>query len=407
VKEGRRAALVAWIAFGLIVASLTVNLLDPEVRARLGPDALLWPLVPISFALMGALIASRQPRNTIALLLFLPGISFAIPSEAYLLKFPLAPGSPSPLFLLTVWYQGWAWLLLIMPILMILLLFPTGRPPGPRWRWLIHVALGMSGALILLVTFARELEPAGFDLGWTVTNPIGFIPQGWDERYFLGPWFVALPALTLLCAVSLFVRFRRARAVERQQIKWLLFGGIVFTLAYIPSFFGGIFDGSGGTLWGILFVVGLVAIPTSIAIAILRHRLFDIDVIIRRTLQYGVLTGILVALYAGSVLLFQTLLGPMVGGADSPPVVIVTTLALVALFNPLRIRVQRFIDRRFFRSRVDAERALERFAALARSEVDLEQLRRALLGTVGETLHPERMGLWLRSGARVSEGGER
>ena len=396
----RRNRVLAWTAFGAIAAALLAarlyELIDPATRAQLLLGELLWPLVPMTFALVGALIVSRQPRNVIGLLLILPGVLFAIPSETYLRQFPTAPASPSLLFLLVVWFQNWGWLLLIMPILLIFVLFPTGRPPGPRWRWLIHVASGMSGALIVLVTVSSPWEPVGIDLDWTVANPIGFVTRRWAERYFDGPWFVALPTLTLLCAASLFVRYRRARAVERQQIRWLLYGCVVFAAIYIPSFFSDIFSGSGSDIWDALFVFGILAIPISIAVAILRHRLYDIDVIIRRTLQYGVLTGLLVGIYFGSVLLFQTLLDPLVGGADSAPVVIVTTLLLAALFNPLRLRVQRFIDRRFYRKKVDAERALARFAAHARDEVDLQEIQNALFGVVGETLQPERMGLWLR-----------
>lgn len=404
VKGERRATLVPWIALGVIVASvvasLVVNMLDPEVRARLGLGNLLWPLVPISFALVGALILSRQPRNTIGLLLFLPGILIAIPTEAYLLRFPTAPAAPSPLFLLAVWFQNWSWLLLIMPILLLLLLFPTGRPPGPRWRWLIHLALAMSGVIVVLATLVQEWEAAGLAIDWTVSNPIGIIPREWDERYFLAPWAVALTSLTLLCAASVFVRFRRARSVERQQIKWLLFGCIVFAAIYLSN--QGISGDDPGVLWDVLFVLGILAIPTSVAISILRHRLYDIDVIIRRTLQYGLLTGILAGIYFGSVLLVQMLLEPLVGGADSPPVLIVTTLTLAALFNPLRVRVQRFIDRRFYRRRVDAEQALARFAVTVRDEVELSHIGVAVAALVRETLQPEWVGLWLlpESGTR-------
>ena len=398
MTRDRRNTVFAWASFGLIatslMAALAFELIHSAAGTRLSLGELLWPLVPMTFALVGALIVSRQPRNVIGLLLIMPGVLFAIPSETYLRQFPTAPTSPSTLFLLALWFQNWGWLLLIMPILLVLLLFPTGRPPGPRWRWLIHVALGMSGSLILLVTFARELRPEGIGVDWVATNPIGFIPNDF-EPYFLGFWFVALPALTLLCATSVVLRYLRARAVERKQIRWLLYACIVFATVYIPSFFGDTFAGA-GNIWDTLFIVGILAIPVAIAIAILRHRLYDIDVIIRRTLQYAVLTGLLALIYFGSVLLLETLLGPLTGRADSPLVVTIITLTLAALFTPLRRRVQLFIDRRFYRSKVDAERALARFTALARDEVDLDQLRAALFGTVGEALQPERVGLWLR-----------
>jgi hypothetical protein len=207
-------------------------------------------------------------------------------------------------------------------------------------------------------------------------------------------WFVLLPALTLACAAALFVRFRRARGVERQQIKWLFFASALFAVVYIPTFFTGSYT-TANNIWDTLFVLGILAIPIAIAIAILRYNLYDIDLIIRKTLQYALLTGLLALVYFGSVVLLQSLVENLTG-QQSQFVIVLSTLAIAALFNPLRLRIQDFIDRRFFRKKYDAEKMLANFAAIARDEVDMDKLTAALLGVVEETMQPESISLWFK-----------
>jgi hypothetical protein len=196
--------------------------------------------------------------------------------------------------------------------------------------------------------------------------------------------------------VSLFVRYQRAREIVRQQIKWLLYAALLFTLIYSLT---GLPSESSSPLASILNVLSdltLLAIPISIAIAILRYRLYDIDILIRRTLQYSLLTGLLALVYFGSVVLLQEIFSTF-NRQTSPVVIVISTLLIAALFNPLRHSLQNLIDRRFYRKKYDAELTLAQFAITARDEVDQERLTTALVGVVQETIQPEQASLWLKN----------
>ncbi len=212
--------------------------------------------------------------------------------------------------------------------------------------------------------------------------------------------FGALPIFGFVL-ISQIYRYRRVyTSVERQQAKWFLFGlglvflGLVITVVSPTNFRLTIF---GQNIFSILFLL----FPILVAVAITRYRLFDIDLIIRRTLQYTLLTGLLALAYFGGVVILQGILGPLAGSANSPIVTVITTLGIAALFTPLRRRVQDFIDRRFFRKKYNAEQALAAFAITARDEVDMDKLAAALIGVVEETMQPEKVSLWLKpTGAR-------
>jgi hypothetical protein len=397
-----RKTIFAWVLFTLITTSvivgeiLYVKKLPPG--GKFSPFEVAFALIPVMFALMGVLIVSRQPRNVIGLLMMLPGLSFAILVDAFMQPYIYgnvpAPDSPSFLFFLIVWFSNWNWILLIFPILFIMILFPTGRPLSPRWRWLVVFGLFIPLLMIFLGTFAETLTPSGAELSWAVENPIGFIPASIWDSYIGAIFTVSLPVFILLSVVSVFIRFRRARGVEREQIKWLFYGGAMFALFYLPSFFWNSYT-QVDSLFNLLFVVGLLIFPVAIAIAILRYRLYDIDVIIRRTVQYAILTGLLALVYFASVVLLQNFFENLTG-LQSQVAIVISTLILAVLFNPLRTRVQRFIDRRLFRKKYDAERTLTQFAVVARDVVDLDHLESALLGVVEETLQPEGVVLWLK-----------
>jgi hypothetical protein len=394
-----RSALLAWIAFFVVTALAIATIVSNIIDASYGDSPLrllrdgVWQLVPVTFALVGALIVSRQPRNAIGLLLLLPALVQVIPVDSYLALFPDAPPSNQTLGLLASWFQNWSWLLLIVPILFILLLFPTGRPPTRRWRWLIPLGVGFGAVFVLGVTFSQELGP--MEGSWTLRNPIGVASQDSILSYVGIPLTISLLLFTTLCAASQFVRFRRASAVERQQIKWLFSAAALFTTVYVSGFFNGAFTDSAGLLWNFLFTVAILVIPCAIGIAILRYRLYDIDIIIRRTLQYTALTGLLALIYLCSVVLLQSLFDALTG-QQSPIVIVVSTLAIAALFSPLRQRVKSVVDRRFFRRQYDAKQTLAAFAAVSRDEVDLDALSTALLGAVEGTMQPGCVLLWLR-----------
>jgi hypothetical protein len=200
----------------------------------------------------------------------------------------------------------------------------------------------------------------------------------------------------------LIIRYRRAQEIERQQIKWLLYVTVLFAITYSVT---GMNSDSPSPLiraLNFLSVPLLLAIPVAIAIAILRYRLYDIDILIRRTLQYSLLTGLLALVYFGGVVLLQSIFHALTG-EDSQFAIVISTLGIAALFSPLRLRVQAFIDQRFYRRKYDAEQSLAQFAAIARDEVDQENLTAALLGTVGQAVQPEKVSLWVPKSRGAAE----
>jgi hypothetical protein len=229
----------------------------------------------------------------------------------------------------------------------------------------------------------------------SIANPIGFLPDTTVET-LIGPFIVGLILVTILSFASIFIRYRGAGLVERQQIKWLLYACALFATAYIASLMITDLQGLMNDIRKTLSNLTYLALPAAIAIAILRYRLWDIDVIIRRTLQYSLLTGLLALVYSGSVVLGQRFAGALTGESDSSLVLVVSTLLIAALFTPLRRRIQSDIDRRFYRKKYDAEKTLAAFAARARDEVELDRLTSHLLAAVQETIQPEHASLWLK-----------
>lgn len=405
VMKNKRRVIFSWVFFALISGSVIAGMVYYISVSPTGQNPrvyeLLFPLVPVAFAFVGALIISRHPSNVIGLLMMVPGLALTFVTDAYLQPFIngqiLPPTSPSILFLLILWYSNWNWFLLILPVIFIMVLFPTGRPFKPSWIWLIYTGMGIVAIFIFLATFSQDLAPGSGEAVWLVSNPIGFLKLDWINL-IVNPLLVVFPIWIVLCAISLFVRFHRAKAVEREQIKWLFYAGVVFILFYTPSFIGNTYS-QAENLWNALLPIGLLTFPAAIAIAILRYRLYDIDIIIRRTLQYSILTGTLALVYFGTVVLLQNLF-VLLTGEQSPVVIVVSTLVIAALFTPLRVRIQDFIDRRFYRSKYDAERTLSQFAETARDEVDLDKLTDSLISVVTETMEPEKLSLWLKQERR-------
>jgi hypothetical protein len=296
---------------------------------------------------------------------------------------------------LLLWYDGWSWIPVIFAIFLIPLHFPTGYPPSPKWNRVNRLAIGMWLFFILVTAFIDRIGPLNYD--WTLPNPVGFVPIESLEGPFLIVWGIGLVTISSASVASLVVRYRRAQVGERQQIKWLLYAGILFVIVYTVTYVLSDNEATGfARVWvDIMFLLSILAIGGAIAIAILRYRLFDIDVIIRRTLVYGVLTALLAVVYFGGV----TLVGSVVSAISeqqSAISIVISTLAIAALLNPLRRRVQEFIDLRFYRKKYDAEKILARFAVTARDEVEMERLRSRLMEAVEETMQPEKADLWLR-----------
>ncbi len=382
---------IIWYGAGLLSQDGPTNLL------QLVGEALISLAAPVVFAIVAALILSRQPRNTIGWLLMVPVALYVVggPQASYIES--LAPSSPAPTvpLLLMVWFSNWNWLLLIIPLLYIPLLFPSGRPPTPRWRWVSVATIGWATLFVLMVTLTQKIN-ANTKPNIVFDNPIGILGKDTTEL-LVGLWIVGLLALVVACAVALFIRYRRANETEREQIKWLLYACIVFLVVYVGGSVSGIAGTAslGGYIWGMFFGLSVIALPAAIGIAILRYRLYDIDVIINRTLVYGSLTAMLVLVYLGGVVSLQYALR-VVTGQGSQIAIVASTLAIAALFNPLRRRVQAFVDRRFYRRKYDARKTLEAFSAKLRDETDLEALNNELVSVVMETMQPSHVSLWLR-----------
>ena len=402
----------AWLAWGLcgiitIVAiiKIGINLAGLGDRANSFAtlyDSMVWSVEFIVFAWVGALILSRQPQNTIGWLLMIPAslvILSALTEPFDLVHMTTPPHDPSLTFLIAVWIDYWSWMLLVFPVLLIPLLFPTGQPPSPRWRWLIIAGLGMCAFFIFFATFSADLGPSSGELAgtWSIPNPIGFLES---DAFPFVVWSAALGIFTVLSAASLFLRYRHAAAVARQQIKWLLYACAIFAAIYVFGLWinARLVGTSIHLAWSVLFSLATLTIPIAIGIAILRYRLWDIDVIIRKTLVYGALTATLGLVFFGGVALLEGVVGRLTGTEDSPVVIVISTLLIAALFAPLRRRIQDFIDRRFYRQKYNAEQALDAFASAARDETDLEALTVKLAEVVSQTMQPEQVSLWLRKG---------
>ena len=350
-------------------------------------------LMAIAFTAVGSLIAARRPGNPIGWLLLAAGLASAVQgfTEEYAIYAVLAHPGSLPAGPDVAWVNAWVWMVpvgilggLVFP------LFPNGSLLSPRWRWVPWLAaIGMALGIAATATAPGPLQGFG-----AVENPFGV--QGINPLSFFqggGPPFIAA---IVAGAVSIFVRFRRAGGVEREQVKWVAFSGALAAVLLLPA--GLTASASSTDVWAKAtqdaVLVGFAGIPVAVGIAVLRYRLYDIDRIINRTLVYGLLTALLGGVYVG----LAVGLGSVVGSNQSSLVIAGSTLIVAALFTPARRRIQGLIDRRFYRHRYDAARTLETFSARLRTEVNLDELRAHLLAVVGETVQPAQAVLWLRPG---------
>ena len=399
-----QARLLAWgLAAAILVATVAAALWllreQPAGNVAKAVADLTQAIVLAVFGVTGALILSYQPRHTVGRLMMLEGtLIFAWPIVKYYESLAAPPAQPSVLFLLGLWFANWSWLWLIFPLLFVILYFPTGRLPSPRWRWVRTLGLGLVVYFMVVSALLPELNAPGEPPPWTVPNPIGVLSLA-----FSMPVWIALLLTTVVASVaSLFVRFRRADPVERSQLKWLLYAGGVFLIVYAGAGFAS--NLSGNDLFEIALFLSILSLPAAIAIAILRYRLYDINVVIRKTLVYTAVTALLALVYFGSVVLLQRLVSVLTGIEQSPLAVVVSTLAIAALFTPLRRRIQDAVDRRFYRKKYDAQQVLAAFALTARDETDLDALTGELARVVQETLQPEGVSVWLRKTTNPKDG---
>ena len=410
----RTAAWLAWSLYGLVICLSViwsgVGLLrqgGSRNALHLASEALISLAAPVVFAIVAALIVSSQPRNSLGWVLMVPVGLYVVggPIEGHIERFAPSSSEPTVPILLMVWFNNWNWLLLIFPLLFILLLFPSGQPPTPRWRWVGVAAIAWAALFVLLAAVPQQINVAT-TTNLVFDNPIGILGKETVER-LVGVWIVGLLVLAMACAVALFVRYWRANETEREQIKWLLYACALFLVVYVGGFVSGLGGSASlvGYIWDVFFGLSVIALPAAIGIAILRYRLYDIDIIINRTLVYGTLTATLVAIYFGGIVLLQRVF-VVFTGQQSTLAVVASTLVIAALFNPLRGRIQSFIDRSFYRSKYDARKTLEAFSVKLRDETDLEALNDDLLGVVRETMQPAHVSLWLRPVAEMGRSRE-
>ncbi|HEX6711076.1 MAG TPA: hypothetical protein VF068_12165 [Rubrobacter sp.] len=398
--RGNTASRLAWAVcaatLSLTAVTLVLILLGWSTRLPRGwtswQEQALTVVGFIGIPIVGGLIASRRPANIYGWLWLGLGMGQALMQlgqayAAYALV--VEPGSlPAPRTIVTVLGEGWLASIVIVPFLW--LLFPEGRLPSSRWRILAWVTV-LVGASLLIIA---PLAPGRSGMA-PVENPIDMENAvGETIGTVIDPGILVLFVIIVISALSLVFRYRRASGIQRQQIKWFAYAaalnGFLVTIDTLDfsQFLG-------NTLWTLLSTIAFASLYAAVGIAVLRYRLYDIDVVINRTLVYGSLTATLIALYFGSVTLLQSLLGSLTG-QESQLAVVASTLVIAALFNPLRHRIQSFIDRRFYRRKYDASKTLESFSAKLREETDLDALNDEMVKIVRETMQPEHVSLWLR-----------
>jgi PAS domain S-box-containing protein len=364
-------------------------------------------VIAISFSTVGAIITPRlPPRNPIGWIFCSIGViaGMRLFVSEYAIVTLLAEPRSVPAMLpggeVLAWISSWLWVSHIGLFVFLALLFPDGRLPSSRWRpfgWLV-------GVVVVTGTASVALWPetaAGFDL---VNHPLG-IEVATDT---VNPVETILYALGLVAAASLLVRLRRSVGVKRQQVKWFAYAVAVLATSAILAY---VVSESVGVVWlewvsSMLVIASVVGLPVAVGIAILRYRLYNIDLLLNRTLVYGALTAVLAAVYFGSIVMTQVFFRAFTG-QESQLAVVVSTLAIAALFNPFRRRIQSFIDRRFYRRKYDARKTLDAFSTKLRTETDLDALSDDLIKVIKETMQPTRVSLWLKSPEHAREDTEK
>jgi hypothetical protein len=403
----RVASRLAWSLWGLALGFAAAGLLFgalsfpaplPEGREPFLSSIVIQDVLVVLYGVLGALIASRQGRNVIGWIFCFVAVSLGIISftSGYADYALYARDEPLPGAVLAAWVTNWLFIpVVFVSVYYLFFLFPDGRPASPRWRPVIWAATIVAAA----ATLATALEPGRLFSFPTVENPFG-LGEPFGRLAIVTSDITDLAAMPVFLAslASIVARLRRAQGRERQQLKWITYAAALTASSFTISFLAGslaedwraVSDG-----FFLIGVVGFAGVPAAAGIAILRHSLYDIDLIINRTLVYGALTFALAGVYVGAVVMLQWVLRSLTGG-ESQIAVVASTLAVAALFNPLRWRIQYFIDRRFYRKKYDAAKTLAAFGARLREQTDLESLNAELLAVVRETMQPARVSLWLR-----------
>jgi hypothetical protein len=389
----REQVLLPWL---LCAASLSLYVLSTTLRWSLRDavpaehegwvEGLIGTLGFVGIPVVGALIASRLPASPIGWLWCATGLAYGVADVAEPLVRVIGVPAWVGSVLASVGIAS-----LIGLLIFVFLLFPDGRLPSYRWRWVARAAVAGPVLALLEAPFIHDREDPTADTPWLVGGTAG--------RYLYEVALVTVYGLfgiALAAMFSLVLRFRRAGAVERRQLTWFLYAAVVNAVVLVLDSVLRLLPPT--LVTAAASAAAFALLPVAVGIAMLRYRLFEIDRIVSRTVSYGLLTGCLVVLYLVLVALLRALLEPLTG--SSTVAVAVSTLAVAAVFNPVRRRLQAAVDRRFDRARYDAGQAVEAFAARLRNQVDLDQITEGLYDTVSSTVTPGRMAVWLRAPER-------
>ena len=401
---------VAIFAVAVVFAILTLIAAPSQLAEMVGRFVIILPF--FSFPVVGVLIASRRPGNWIGWICLISGLFWTAffendASNAYELA---RTGTVKPAVTLDALTQAdWVFPVGLLGIYMILL-FPDGRLPTRSWRPFAWFA----GGVMVLMNVIFALVPGPLEDQPGVQNPFGLEQFPWLPGVAVSI-VLTLPLCILVSAFSLVLRYRRSGREVREQIKWLAFAASFVGLMYFSTLISGLLlspesytTNETPPLWVSLSMnltyISFASVPTAIGFAVLKYRLYDIEIIINRALVYGPLTATLVGLYFGSIVLLQRVF-VVLTGEQSTLAIVASTLAIAALFTPLRRRIQSFIDKRFYRNKYDARKTLEAFSTRLRDETDLQTLNNDLVGVVTETLQPAHVSLWLRTDAAATGKG--
>lgn len=402
--SARAASWLAWSVWtlSLPLAACSGLLAFLSAAARTWDAAFLlffFPLMSLMFVTVGAVVASRRPENPIGWIFCTAGLllSAAVLASAYsTYALYVSPGQLPGVEYVT-WLAGWVPLpTLFLTATLLFLLFPNGRVLSPEW----HFVAGVAVLGYVMATFGEAFgrERTVTDYEFSIPNPVaigGVVGDFLRELVGFGTILLVLSALASV--TSSLARWVRVRGQERQQLKWFAYAAAVMVGGFLLAFTIGT---SLELMWDLGTLVGIVGfafLPLATAIAVLKYRLYDIDRIINRTLVYGILTGCLALIYLGGVTASQSIFRTFTSQQELPQLaIVVSTLVIAALFNPLRRRIQGFIDRRFYRSKYDAAKTLAAFNDRLREETDLDTLGQDLMGVVRGAMQPAHVSLWLR-----------
>jgi hypothetical protein len=406
--KAQTATRLAWSLGAVCVAGTIGGIVLAVLNGHLHLDDAAVAVALLSYPVVGALVAARQPHNLVGWVLCAAGLcsTLGLASDAYAdYALVTAPGSlPGGVWVAlagTLWFAPFFTLVAVL----LPLVFPTGRLLSPRWRLVASSGL----AFMVLALVGNGLQPDAVEVSGlgVIHNPVA-VPAAWT------PWLdrlISLGALLLIPSIAgavaaVVVRFRRARGVERQQLKWCSYAAALLPVPFVVGDLPELGIDVPPMLVDVLFILVLPLLPLSVGIAIRRYRLYDIDRIINRTLVYGLLTALLGTVYAGLVLVLGQLFGGL--GAEPPTWAVASaTLAVAALFQPARRRIQQAVDRRFNRRKYHAAKTIETFSARLRDQLDLDTLSTELLAVIDQTMEPTQVSLWLRPSASGVSGTSR